>query len=511
MKINWLRTYVALAALVVFVAIGAGQGGLDSVLAQGQEGAGRVDRSQFELRPEGGRLVAHTVIHNPRNVPSNELFKVVVRSMAGQDRVSGSKRLQLKPGDNAIALPLNGLLRAEHQSDSVVKYTLGSGANQERGGFLLIDTLPQLETRLVGFPDMLVGSTASIQLVALNHATGAPVAGADAELTLVRETDRFPLYKGKTNANGSLEATFAVLLEYGGNCGLEIRVAAAGYGEDKLEQPVSVKKKTKILLSTDKPQYQPGQFIEMRALSLNAGDLKPAAEQALTFEVMDGKGNKVFKESLDTDKFGIASARFQLATEVNLGGYIVRAILGEDQSEKTVTVDRYVLPKFEIEVSTDRNFYRPGDTLKGEIQSDYFFGKPVAGGTVKITASTFVVNFETFSELEGTLDENGHWSFSLPLPKHFVGTELEQGQASVRLEVEITDTADHIELKSVMKSVAASDIQVHVIAEGGSLAPGVENEVYVLVARPDGSPVEDALVTVSSGQLVAKIRVETDA
>ena len=43
--------------------------------------ANRVDRAQFELRPEKGRLVAHGVIYNPRSVPSNELFKVAVRTL----------------------------------------------------------------------------------------------------------------------------------------------------------------------------------------------------------------------------------------------------------------------------------------------------------------------------------------------------------------------------------------------------------------------------------------------
>lgn len=480
------------------------------VQAQGEGPTGWVDREQFEIRAEGAVLVAHGIIHNPRDVRVDAVFRVVVQGMAGQVRLNGAQRLTLKPGENTVALPLGGTISAEEQADSIVQYTLGSGTDHEQGGFLFIDTVAQLETRLVGFPEMLVGSNASVQIVALNHATGAPVAGADTDMVLVRDTVRYPLYQGKTSETGSLDASFAVTPELAGAGALEIRVAAAGYGEDVLSQPVTVKRTAKIMLTTDKPQYQPGQFIEMRALSLNAGDLKPVAGEALTFEVMDGKGNKVFKEMTDIDSFGVASARFQLATEVNLGSYIVRAVIDDDQSEKVVVVDRYVLPKFEIDVTTDRNFYRPGDTLQGEIQSDYFFGKPVAGGSVRITASTFAVNFETFSELEGTLDENGHWSFSLPLPALFVGTELEQGQASVRLEVEVTDTADHAEQKSVMKSVAGSDLQVHVIAEGGALAAGVENEVYVLVARPDGSPVEGAVLTASVGSGDTQLRVATD-
>lgn len=512
MRIRKVVPFVMLAGLAAWLGMGWSlSAAFAPVQAQESPPPGRVDRESFEIRPESGGMVARVTLNNPRDVKASELFRVTVQSMAGQMRLDASQRITLEPGANTIALPLGGALRGDQYADSLVRYALGNGAAREQGGFLFVDVFPQLETRLVGFSELLAGSRASFQVVALNHATGAPVSGADAEITLIRDTVRHPLFSGKTGENGTVDASFTVDPALAGTCQVEIRMAAGGYGEDVLEQPVTVRRKSKILLTTDKPQYQPGQFIEMRALSLNAGDLKPAAEQPTTFEVLDGKGNKVFKETLETDRYGIASARFQLATEVNLGSYIVRAILGEDQSEKSVVVDRYVLPKFEIKVSTDRDAYKPGDMLKGEIQSDYFFGKPVAGGVAKVTASAFAVNFETFAEVEGALDDQGHWSFSLPLPAHFVGTELEQGQASVRLEVEVTDTADHAEMKTVMKPVAAADMQVHAIAEGGRLAPGVENAVYILVAEPDGSPVANAAVTVESGQLDGAIRATSNA
>ena len=68
-------------------------------------------------------------------------------------------------------------------------------------------------------------------------------------------------------------------------------------GEEKLERDVKVKAEPKILLVTDKPLYQPGQMIHIRALCLQS--LRPDARSAappLTFEVEDAKGNKVFKQ-----------------------------------------------------------------------------------------------------------------------------------------------------------------------------------------------------------------------
>ena len=44
---------------------------------------------------------------------------------------------------------MNGRLQDGQQADSLVSYAIGSGNNREEGGFLFIDTIAQLETRLV--------------------------------------------------------------------------------------------------------------------------------------------------------------------------------------------------------------------------------------------------------------------------------------------------------------------------------------------------------------------------
>ncbi len=156
----------------------------------------------------------------------------------------------------------------------------------------------------------------------------------------------------------------------------------------------------KILLVSDRPMYQPGHLMHLRALALRPFDMKPVAGKELTFEVEDPKGNKVFKRTVATSDFGIAAIDFQLADEVNMGPYHVRALIGQQRADKTVTVKRYVLPKFKTEIVSDKTFYLPKEKIKLEIQVDYFFGKPVAG-TVEVTASTFDVQFKEFHKFTG--------------------------------------------------------------------------------------------------------------
>ena len=103
-------------------------------------------------------------------------------------------------------------------------------------------------------------------------------------------------------------------------------------GSTEFTQAVRLEDKVSILLTTEKPIYQPSQTIHVRALALDRANHEAAANRKLTFEVEDPRGNKVFKKATETDKFGIASAEFTLADEVNLGTYHLRALLGESEA-----------------------------------------------------------------------------------------------------------------------------------------------------------------------------------
>src|SRR5262249_14488671 len=177
------------------------------------------------------------------------------------------------------------------------------------------------------------------------------------------------------------------------------------------------------------------QEIHIRALALRPFDLTPEASSNLVFEIEDAKGNKVFKKAEKTSEYGIAAVDFQLADEVNMGQYQIRAILGNQTAQKSVEVQKYALPKFKVELKPDKKFYMPKETIQLDVQSDYFFGKPVAQSKIKVTASTFDVQFRQFKELNGTTDANGHAKFEIQLPDYFVGQPLQKGDALVKLEV----------------------------------------------------------------------------
>lgn len=381
--------------------------------------------------------------------------------------------------------------------------------------------MPKLETRVLGQSEFISGSRASVRIIVTDHVTGNPVKGASVYGEISPQSDGPFLvgnmvvsessaasFQGKTDSNGTLEVSLKIKDVDEGDYYLNAIV----YGldeEDQIHQKVRVVRQQQILLTTDKPLYQPGQVIHIRALALKKPDRSALRGKSLVFEVEDAKGNKVFKKTLKTSEFGVASVDFQLANEVNMGRFTVRALIDKTKAEKTVTVERYVLPKFKVKFTPDKSYYLVGETVSGKVQVDYFFGKPVADGKVKIKASTFDFAFKDFAEISGRTDGTGFFKFEQALPDYFVGQPLEQGNAFVKFEVTVTDGADHSEKITQTVPVSAKPLQIIAVPEGGKVVPNVENIIYVMAVRPDGSPVETTVFVKPDGMDEASVTTDS--
>lgn len=367
------------------------------------------------------------------------------------------------------------------------------------------------ETYIYGQNEFAAGSAGALRVMvkrAVSLSESLPTAGADVAVRLcAAEGEPRVLYEGKTGEMGEARVQFRMPELEEGSYTLEV-VTASRYGEETVREEIQVSRRQKILLVTDKPIYQPGQDIHLRALALQRASLQPMAGEQLLFEVEDSKSNKVFKRRVPTGDYGVAHAVFTLADEVNTGAYRIRATLGDTQVEKTVTVEKYVLPKFRVDIATDNSYFLAKEVVRGKVQADYFFGKAVSGGQVKLSASTFDVQFEEFFKIEGETGEDGSFAFEFQLPDYFVGQPLERGDALLKLDVELTDRAEHTEKKTATYPVAQNPIRVAAVPESGRLVPGVENRVYIVTTYPDGAP---AVTRVEAVFAQETLQAQTDA
>ncbi len=366
--------------------------------------------------------------------------------------------------------------------------------------------IPQ-ELLVFGQSDWLSDSAASLRIVFQNHNTEEAIQGASVRVSLSNEEGLFKLLaSGKTDRSGVFQGAFHVPDLEPGDYHLMVRALGSG-ATATVKRDVRLVRQAQVYLVTDKPLYQPGQLIHLRAVALKSGLNKALAGEDCLFTVEDPKGNRVFKQTFKSNEYGVAAADFQLADEVNLGEYRVKASFDAGETEKVVTVKRYVLPKYKINLSTDRDWYLPGQQMKVDAQVDYFFGKPVAGGTIKLDFSTFDVGRDVFHTEQGKTDEKGHFSATLTLPATFVGQPFLQGQGSVELEATVVDLAQHEEKASQSRAVVPSPLDVQIIPEAGAPVAGIVNRFFLVTTYPDGSP---ARCTVNVKGDFGKAEVKTD-
>jgi len=421
--------------------------------------------------------------HPPRG--STGILEAELYNLNGTLLAKVTRRHKAKP----LKVTLYAQINKEAPADYYIRYRFDSNEDFRRRSLMFVGEI--LETTVLGQRQFVAGTSPVIRVIVRDRAGGGMIQGADITVELVHDDRVISKFHAKSDKNGEVAAPLYMPDMVLGDAKLRV-VVISKTAKDVVEETVKIRSALRTLLTTDKPLYQPGQTIHIRALTLSQPSMRPLSQAEVVFEVEDAKGNKVFKKSKKSDEYGISHADFVLADELNMGQYRIRAIAAGMKEEKTVTVQRYVLPKFKVNFKSDRAFYQPGELVKGEIQADYFFGKPVAGGRVQIKCSRFDVSYVDFEVIEGRTDENGHYSFQVRLPEHFVGQPLEAGRASVKFEVSVTDTADHKETITKNVSVSAWPVIIAAVPESGQLIPGLDNKIYIVTTYADSTPARKA-------------------
>jgi CD109 antigen len=194
------------------------------------------------------------------------------------------------------------------------------------------------------------------------------------------DNNRIPLVRASTGKSGHSVARFETPQVEEGTYSL---IAEPVGTDEEYIATVRISKSNPIFIETDKPIYKPGQTVHGRILLLS-NNLKPI-EDFVELEIADAKGIKVFRETLETNGFGVATFDLPLSAEPNLGTWKIKAEAGESKSVVDIEVERYVLPKFEIETEIGKNWFLVSDTIAGTVSANYFFGKSV-DGSVEIEA-----------------------------------------------------------------------------------------------------------------------------
>ncbi|XP_069804311.1 venom factor-like [Dendropsophus ebraccatus] len=271
-----------------------------------------------------------------------------------------------------------------------------------------------------------------------------------------------------------------------------------------------------IFIQTDKPIYTPGSTVMYRIFSMTA-NLKPVSK-AVTVEFLT-PGNVMVKKDLHVIKYnkidGIISLSYKLPELVSLGLWTISAKYRDNSVQSYTTqfeVKEYVLPSFEIKVTTSKKFfYIKDEELKVDIKAMYLYGEPVTG-------KAFV--------LFGVKRDNE----KISLPDTLRREEISRGEGSSvlerkDLETYFTKEKDMLEwrifvsvtvitesgsdmVESVLDDIyiVASPYKILFTKTSKYFKPGMSFEVMVFVTNPDGSPAHGVPVVAEPGSVRGRTR-----
>jgi len=158
-----------------------------------------------------------------------------------------------------------------------------------------------------------------------------------------------------------------------------------------------------MLVQTDKPLYQPGQMLHIRALVFG-DEHRALATKKIYIQVEDEDGTVVFRDERTSSRFGVVATDWAIPDRIRLGEYRILAktypgrFVDEDEDSddeenpmaaaadrRTVRISRYELPMFVVSAKPDRSYYLPEQKASVDVNAAYLFGKPVPKAMVRIS------------------------------------------------------------------------------------------------------------------------------
>ncbi|HEY8459107.1 MAG TPA: MG2 domain-containing protein [Blastocatellia bacterium] len=281
-------------------------------------------------------------------------------------------------------------------------------------------------------------------------------------------------------------------------------VARRGGFVQEAEEEVGLIYLDQILVSTDKPLYQPGQTLRIRILALDR-DHKAWANIDGKLMIEDMENTTVFRADFKTSRFGVAGVDWKIPEGARLGDYRIDAHIGPQSPRRAwgsslVKISRYDLPNFVVNVKPDRGYYLPGQNAEVEVRADYLFGEPVKRGRVRVVRETErrwnyreqKWDTEEGDKYEGALDGDGRFVARINLAEEH--EDLKSGSyprfRDLRYAAYLTDsTTGRTEQRRFDLRITKEPIHVYLI-ERGKTSEGLPLQFYVSTFYADGAPAE---------------------
>ena len=338
--------------------------------AKAQDNPSPISVVQSKMRFDFEPLVQFVL---PLSNSSGKPFKgnVKLELLDSEDKVlsSGNSEISIDPGNllNNLVVGESGLPTKSPSELATyrLKYTVVPAGDSAFAPFEGIVQLGRIMTnpyqiRTSSLGQVRPGTKYPVRVRIENPYTAHPYAGievvASLKLHLSDFADEEPkpiLRKAKSDAEGY--AVFSFDLPPGHKYDEGEITVSVRRGVLLEQETIDVKypDEPRFSLRTDKPIYQPGQTVHMRVQAFGP-DNRALSDGDVELAITDPENLNAFRAKVKTSKFGIASADWQIPSNLRLGEFTIDASLGtgdwyqSSEAQQKVKISRYDLPDFSV-------------------------------------------------------------------------------------------------------------------------------------------------------------------
>ena len=445
-------------------------------------------------------------------------LKLEIIDPDGAARATVERDYQIKPGPNELTVQVALWLTGKAATDTreLLWYRLryqispasSSQFDQVNNVISLSEITPDIfAVSVVTARKAQEGSAYRVRVKTAHPLTSKAVAGVniDAEIKFDGfDRDKIVLKQSaRTDRGGFATLDFQIPRDVEDNEG-EIKVTARhGILTESVVSEINIDRYAQVMVSTDKPLYQPGQTLHTRVLMFDSSR-HAISDQKATLKISDPENATAFRAEIETSRFGVASVDWPVPDNTRLGDYRIEVQLEDDKHEDsygatTVKISRYDLPNFTVNVKPDRAYYLPEQDAAVTVNANYLFGQPVKHGHVRVVRETErhwnyreqKWETEEGDKYEGEVDGEGRFVAQVKLGEEHAKLKDEDYSryADLSYAAYFTDpTTNRTEQRRFDLRLSKDAIHLYFVGRNYRQARDFPLEFYVSTAYADGTP-----------------------
>lgn len=179
---------------------------------------------------------------------------------------------------------------------------------------------------------------------------------------------------------------------------------------DKFQWAASLGAARKTYIYSDRPIYRPGESVHIKGLYRIGydGEYEIMEGQIGTVTVTNSRGEAVYTQNLTVGNYGTFALSLDLPKDAPLGNYSIEGFGGYGGFD----VEEYVPAAFNVELSSDKEEYIAGGTLRLSVDAAYFFGVPVEEGSeISYSIVTQNYHFDRYDDKDGYFQFGRGWYY----------------------------------------------------------------------------------------------------